>query len=70
MSSYEHCKHQARETSVPLFGTASYPPQNATDLFASNLTYTYDGFSNVQHFDKDKNDYTFGMWFPVKKNGN
>ena len=69
VSSYEHCKHQTCQTSVPLFGAPQYPPLLVEELFGSNLTYTFDGFSNKQHKDQDDNDYTFGMWFPVKKNG-
>lgn len=69
VSSYEHCKHQARQSQVPLFGAPVFPPEHASELFGSNLTYTFDGFSNMQHKDKDNNDYTFGMWFPVRKDG-
>ncbi len=67
ISSYEHSKQHAANTHVPLFGSNKYI--NVADLFCSNLTFTYDGFSNVQHKDKDDNDYTFGMWFPVHSKG-
>lgn len=40
-----------------------------SDLFASNITYTFGGFSNVQHTDRDESEHTFGMWFPVYKKG-
>ncbi len=67
-SAYEHSKMQVKYNEVPAFGDAKYPPENE-DLFSSNITYTFDGFSNKQHRDHDENDYTFGMRFPVRRHG-
>ncbi len=67
-SAYQHSKMQVKYNGVPAFGDAKYPPEQE-DLFCSNITYTFDGFSNKQHQDNDENDYTFGMRFPVRRNG-
>lgn len=69
VSSYEHCKQKAHTTHALLFGETKYSFVSASDLYGSNLTFTFDGFSNKQHKDKDDNDYTFGMWFPVHSQG-
>ena len=68
ISTYENAKSQAREFKVPLFGEHKWPVQ-VGELFGSNITFTYGGFSNIQHLDHDDNDYTFGIWYPIRLSG-
>ena len=66
----KNTKLRADSLKVPFFGESQYlGDTHNDDLFASNLTYMFNGFSNVQHTDRDESEHTFGMWFPVHKKG-
>ena len=66
----KNTKLRADSLKVPFFGESQYlGDTHNDDLFASNLTYTFNGFSNVQHTDCNESEHTFGMWFPVHKKG-
>ena len=62
---FTNAKYKACALKVPLFGEEKYPPDPQSELFASNLTYTFDNFSNTQHEDNDESKFTMRMWFPV-----
>lgn len=62
---YQKMVETAAKWQLPSLGELIWKGCNIGNWFASNLTYTYNNFSNNLHMDFDENDFTFGIWFPV-----
>lgn len=62
---YDSSVKLAKDTHVPVFGMNVWKVGEDFVGYASNLTYTFLNFFNRWHRDRDQNDYTFGIWYPV-----
>lgn len=61
----EKARNDVQDYGVPSFGQSEVH-ENTYFHFASNLTYTLHNFHNHLHCDHDANQWTYGMWIPIR----
>lgn len=63
---FEHANMEAKAAGIPSLEDLGFQDMETEEnVFASNLTYSCDNFSNIYHQDNDYNTYTYDIWMPV-----